>query len=68
MITSTGSTALRSAILNADGGLAWSPGQQLVRELDERLGLGALIEQHLADSRRKNASLLLVRPAAAVRL
>lgn len=26
----------------------------LVRELDERLGFGELIEQHLTDSRRKN--------------
>src|ERR1039458_8852824 len=32
--------------VTSDGGLI------LVRELDERLGLGALIEQHLTDSRR----------------
>ena len=32
--------------ITSDGGLI------LVRELDERLGFGALIEQHLTDSRR----------------
>jgi Transposase DDE domain group 1 len=32
--------------VTSDGGLI------LVRELDERLGLGELIEQHLTDSRR----------------
>jgi hypothetical protein len=31
----------------------------LVRELDERLGLGALIERHLADTRGKNTQLPL---------
>ncbi len=31
----------------------------LVRELDERLGLGELIQQHLTDSRRKNTQLPL---------
>jgi hypothetical protein len=31
----------------------------LVRELDERLGLGALIERHLADARGKNTQLPL---------
>ena len=36
--------------VTSDGGLI------LVRELDERLGFGELIEQHLTDSRRgKNA-------------
>ena len=34
--------------VTSDGGLI------LVRELDERLGFGALIEQHLTDSRRGN--------------
>ena len=34
--------------VTSDGGLI------LVRELDERLGLGELIEQHLADSRHYN--------------
>ena len=33
--------------VTSDGGLI------LVRELDERLGLGELIERHLTDSRRK---------------
>jgi hypothetical protein len=31
----------------------------LVRELDERLGFGALIERHLADAREKNIQLPL---------
>jgi hypothetical protein len=35
--------------VTSDGGLV------LVRELDERLGFGKLIEQYLADSREKNA-------------
>jgi hypothetical protein len=36
--------------VTSDGGLI------LVRELDERIGFGELIEQHLTDSRRgKNA-------------
>ncbi len=39
--------------VTSDGGLL------LVRELDERLGLGELIEQHLADPRGKNAQLPL---------
>ncbi len=40
--------------VTSDGGLI------LVRELDERLGLGELIEQHLSDSRRgKNTQLPL---------
>ncbi len=34
-------------------------GLLLVRELDERLGLGELIEQHLADARGKNTQLPL---------
>ena len=37
--------------VTSDGGLI------LIRELDERLGLGELIEQHLTDSRAKNARL-----------
>ena len=37
----------------SDGGLI------LVRELDERLGLGELIAQHLTDSRGKNTQLPL---------
>jgi predicted ribosome quality control (RQC) complex YloA/Tae2 family protein len=40
--------------VTSDGGLI------LVRELDERLGLGQLIEQHLSDPRRgKNTQLPL---------
>ena len=39
--------------VTSDGGLI------LVRELDERLGLSELIEQHLTDSRGKNAQLPL---------
>ena len=39
--------------ITSDGGLI------LVRELDERLGFGELIEQHLIDSRGKNARLPL---------
>jgi hypothetical protein len=39
--------------VTSDGGLV------LVRELDERLGLSELIEQHLTDSRGKNAQLPL---------
>ncbi len=37
--------------VTSDGGLI------LVRELDERLGFGELIEQYLTDSRAKNARL-----------
>jgi hypothetical protein len=37
--------------VTSDGGLI------LVRELDERLGFGELIAQHLTDSRGKNAQL-----------
>ena len=37
--------------VTSDGGLI------LVRELDERMGFGELIEQHLTDSRAKNARL-----------
>jgi hypothetical protein len=36
---------LQGSRVTSDGGLI------LVRELDERLGLGELIDQHLADSR-----------------
>ena len=36
----------QGSCITSDGGLI------LVRELDERLGFGALIEQHLTDSRR----------------
>ena len=39
--------------ITSDGGLI------LVRELDERLGFGELIEQHLIDSRGKNTRLPL---------
>src|SRR6267143_6885232 len=39
--------------VTSDGGLI------LVRELDERLGFGELIEQHLTDSRGKNTQLPL---------
>ena len=39
--------------VTSDGGLI------LVRELDERLGLSELIEQHLTDSRGKNTQLPL---------
>src|SRR5271168_2041722 len=39
--------------VTSDGGLV------LVRELDERLGFGELIAQHLADSRGKNTQLPL---------
>ena len=37
--------------VTSDGGLI------LIRQLDERLGSGQLIEQHLTDSRAKNARL-----------
>src|SRR5215472_6206376 len=37
-------------------------GMLLVRELDERLGFGDLIEQHLADGRGKNTQLPLTDP------
>ena len=39
--------------VTSDGGLI------LIRELDERLGLGNLVEQHLTDSRGKNTQLPL---------
>src|SRR5260370_17890598 len=39
--------------VTSDGGLV------LVRELDERLGVGELIKRHLADSRGKNRKLPL---------
>ncbi len=39
--------------VTSDGGLI------LIRELDERLGLGELIRQHLTDSRGKNTQLPL---------
>ncbi len=39
--------------MTSDGGLL------LVRELDERLGLGKLIERHLTDARGKNTQLPL---------
>ena len=39
--------------MTSDGGLV------LVRELDERLGFGELIERHLADARGKNIQLPL---------
>ena len=43
----------QGARVTSDGGLI------LLRELDERLGLSELIEQHLADSRGKNAQIPL---------
>ena len=45
--------ALQGSHVTSDGGLL------LVRELDERLGFGGLIEQHLADARGKNIQLPL---------
>ncbi|MDP2735210.1 MAG: IS1380 family transposase, partial [bacterium] len=45
--------AFQGSRVTSDGGLI------LVRELDERLGLGELIEQHLTDPRGKNAQLPL---------
>ena len=44
---------LQGSRVASDGGLI------LVRELDERLGLGEFIEQHLTDSRGKNTRLSL---------
>ena len=43
----------QSSRVTSDGGLL------LVRELDERLGFGALIERHLTDARGKNTQLPL---------
>jgi hypothetical protein len=43
----------QGSCVTSDGGLV------LVRELDERLGLSELIEQHLTDSRGKNTQLPL---------
>src|SRR5499427_10673600 len=43
----------QGARVTSDGGLL------LVRELDERLGFGELIERHLTDGRGKNAQLPL---------
>ena len=43
--------AFQGSRVTSEGGLI------LVRELDERLGLGELIEQHLTDSRGKNTQL-----------
>jgi hypothetical protein len=43
----------QGARVTSDGGLL------LVRELDERLGFGELIERHLADARGKNLQLPL---------
>ena len=43
----------QGARVTSDGGLV------LVRELDERLGFGELIERHLADTRGKNTQLPL---------
>ena len=49
--------------VTSDGGLI------LVRELDERLGLGELIAEHLSDSRRsKNYATAAGRPVPPVRL
>ncbi|HLM79200.1 MAG TPA: IS1380 family transposase [Terriglobales bacterium] len=44
----------QGSAVTSDGGLV------LVRELDERLGFGELIERHLADARGKNTQLPLV--------
>jgi len=45
----------QGARVTSDGGLI------LVRELDERLGLSALVQRHLSDSRRgKNTQLPLI--------
>lgn len=41
--------ALQGSRVTSDGGLI------LVRELEERLGFGELIEQYLTDSRENNA-------------
>jgi hypothetical protein len=57
--------AFQGARVTSDGGLL------LVRELNERLGFGGLIEQHLADARGKNTQLPLtdlVRQSAYSRL
>jgi len=43
--------AFQGSRVTSDGALI------LVRELDERLGLGELVEQHLTDSRSNNARL-----------
>ena len=43
----------QGSAVTSDGGLV------LVRELDERLGFGELIERHLADARGKNTELPL---------
>ena len=43
----------QGARVTSDGGLL------LVRELDERLGVGELIERHLTDARGKNTQLPL---------
>ena len=49
---------LQESRVPPDGGL------MLVRELDERLGLGELIEQHLTDARRgKNTQFPLADPS-----
>ena len=50
----------QGAGVTSDGGLL------MVRELDERLGFGELIERHLTDGRGKNTQLPLSRPRAAV--
>jgi len=50
----------QGARVTSDGGLL------LVRELDEQLGFGALIERHLADARGKNTPVATDRPGAAV--
>ncbi len=53
----------QGARVTSDGGLI------LVRELDERLGLGELVDRHLSDSRRgKKYPIASSRPAAAVGL
>ncbi len=52
--------AFQRSRVTSDGGLL------LVRELDERLGLGELIERHLADGRGKEQPVAVDRPGAAV--
>jgi len=47
-------------------GVTSDGGWLLVRELDERLGPGQLIERHLTDGRGKNTQLPLPQPCAAV--
>ena len=54
--------AFQGSRVTSNGGLI------LVRELDERLEFGELIEQHLTDSRANNCAVVFRGPAAAVGL